>query len=834
MSNLLAIPFKKTYPVNIKESARNYIYAHGGGHPDEFKDDIVLWQNLRKDGVGGVVHVNRINPSLLYHAQLVSILSKLPADIDLEISYAPAFQPSAVPITLKNLVFERCGVLFNIASLYSQLAASEDRSTIDGIKRATANYQYAAGTLSFLKLSGLPKLVYPPDNEDTARDLSIDFVSALELLMLAQAQECSWQMAKLNQYKNGLIAKVAARVASLYELASQTIREASPPIKDIFPSDWLPHLEAKSHHFSAVSKYRKSMDEIEGSRYGVEIARLQDAHLEAKKAYDIARRGRIAPPVIQDIQSLLEFVQKNLSRAERDNDLIYHHDVPASSALTPIAPANLVSSTIPAGLSDPSTLIGNGRMIFGELVGWGAKEAINIYNDRKNNLVKQRITDVSSELQDAADEALQRLNLPSALEALERPIGLPPSLLRKAEEVRLENGPAKIEVSIEDVQRLAQQDQAILDEAMDILDNEASEDEAARKHSKLNRLPSHEANIELIEKEKRYRDILAQAATSDETVRQKWDDWERNIVELTWSEEELDASIPSSTISSSAAASDQGRQTQTHARALRVQIEALDDVHRAREQLVRRARALAGADDIRDRVVRAAAGFAQLTEVEPAMFEDVSDEELAKYDRFLQEMGEIEQRQNTILAEIQRRNELFLQSRKDDPVVKEREHALQSLDLAYHKYREITRNLDEGFKVRTGAPIGATLMCSWFYNDLATIFLQFKEACKTWSRLRNQQIHSLTRSFGAMSVGGGSRASPSPSPPSTPIASPTRELSTPPPAPVPVPAPAPAPTSPAPTRKQPPGKSALGLPSINSSDWGFEEFQLPPPPPPRK
>ena len=60
--------------------------------------------------------------------------------------------------------------------------------------------------------------------------------------------------------------------------------------------------------------------------------------------------------------------------------------------------------------------------------------------------------------------ALRKLNLPSALEALERPIGLPPSLLRKAEEVRLEDGPAKIEASIEDVQRLAHYDLAILEE----------------------------------------------------------------------------------------------------------------------------------------------------------------------------------------------------------------------------------------------------------------------------------------------------------------------------------------------------------------------------------
>ena len=32
------------------------------------------------------------------------------------------------------------------------------------------------------------------------------------------------------------------------------------------------------------------------------------------------------------------------------------------------------------------------------------------------------------------------------------------------------------------------------------------------------------------------------------------------------------------------------------------------------------------------------------------------------------------------------------------------------------------------------------------------------------------------------------------------------------------------------TRKQPPPKPALGLPSLNSNEWGFEEVSLPPGP----
>jgi programmed cell death 6-interacting protein len=106
-----------------------------------------------------------------------------------------------------------------------------------------------------------------------------------------------------------------------------------------------------------------------------------------------------------------------------------------------------------------------------------------IYDDRKESLIREKIIGAAQELQDEADQqvlllyaaldltdfdtigrAMRKLNLPSSLEALERPVGLPPSLLGKAEEVRLEDGPAKIEVSIEDVQKLAQHDRAILDE----------------------------------------------------------------------------------------------------------------------------------------------------------------------------------------------------------------------------------------------------------------------------------------------------------------------------------------------------------------------------------
>ncbi|KAM6504501.1 BRO1-like domain containing protein [Amanita muscaria] len=782
MSNLLDIPSKSSYPIDIAGPARDYIQHHVGVHPDQFRDDIRRWQSLRMDAIGGAA-----DPILLYHAQLCSILSKLPTDIQLEIAYAPAFAPASLPVTLSNLAFERAAILFNLAALYSQLAMSEDRARLEGIKRATTNFQLAAGTLSFLSSSALPRLVIPPDAENRPFDLTVPFVKALEWLMLAQAQECSWQMAKLNQYKNGVVARVAAQTAAFYHQAYNTIRDSDSYIKRAFSSDWLLHIEAKWHHFEAVAQLRQSMEDIEARRYGHELARLHQAQQDAKAAFDAGKRGKVAYVVIQDVQSLLDTVQKGVTRAERDNDLIYHQDVPAMATLPPIKHAPLVSSMTPAGLLNPVTVLGSEPPLFANLLGWGAREAIHIYDERKTSLVKEKIADVSQHLQDKSDRELRDLNLPAALEVLERPIGLPPSLLKRAEEVRSENGPAKVETSIEDIQKLAHRDLELLDEAMDILDNEASEDEAARKKALLDRLPSHEGNTKLVEKQKRFRDLLTRASESDELVRQKWDEWGPNIVMLTWSEEDLEASVPSSTFASPSQITPQGKHTQTFARALRVLLESLDDLHSERAQLVKRARRLAEADDVRDRILAEAAKFDKMADVQPLMFEDVSDQELAKYDKFLTELREFEEKQNVILVDTKKQHELFLQSRTDDPAIKDREFALQSLELAYFKYKEIVRNVEEGYK---------------FYNDFAGLLVNFKEECRNWTLQRRQEIQLLTRvrSLSINDEGAVIPSQPSPAPPVAIADTSKRKLIPP------------------------------HFPPIDSSEWGFEEVPLPPGP----
>ena len=82
------------------------------------------------------------------------------------------------------------------------------------------------------------------------------------------------------------------------------------------------------------------------------------------------------------------------------------------------------------------------------------------------------------------------------------------------------------------------------------------------------------------------------------------------------------------------------------------------------------------------------------------MFEDTIEEELVKYEKFRADITEGGKKQDELLEQLRVRMKEFLASRSHEPAVKEREAALQELDLAYHKYHDITRHLDEGHQVR--------------------------------------------------------------------------------------------------------------------------------------
>jgi programmed cell death 6-interacting protein len=148
-----------------------------------------------------------------YHQQLVYISTKFPKD---ENSLrVPLIWTSAFPLEVRNVQgfginYERCCVLWNLAALYGQMGVlHEDRTSVEGLKRAAAWFQLAAGVYKYL-LDGLhPGELEKRTEESSATkevkegelkctlppDFGSESLLALLDLNLGQAQECFWAKA---------------------------------------------------------------------------------------------------------------------------------------------------------------------------------------------------------------------------------------------------------------------------------------------------------------------------------------------------------------------------------------------------------------------------------------------------------------------------------------------------------------------------------------------------------------------------------------------------------------------------------------------------------------
>ena len=104
-------------------------------------------------------------------------------------------------VSLPSILFERAAVLYNIGAIYGSMAASENRSEGEGIKRALSYLQTAAGTFEYLLKEVLPLLTSEISTLGGAGyDMTESFAQTMRDFCLAEAQECFWQKAVLGEF----------------------------------------------------------------------------------------------------------------------------------------------------------------------------------------------------------------------------------------------------------------------------------------------------------------------------------------------------------------------------------------------------------------------------------------------------------------------------------------------------------------------------------------------------------------------------------------------------------------------------------------------------------
>jgi len=219
-----------------------------------------------------------------------------------------------------NLKFELMNILFNLAALYSHLGMSSPRNNTEGLKTAASYFALAAGVLSHMQTAILPELRMSDPPEDMDRHT----LESLMQLFLAQMQECFWQKAVMDGYRDASIAKLAARVSDLYDVASEAGCHSHA-----ISRAWLYHMSAKHHHYAAAAQCRAAADCLEKRKFGEEIARLIDARNCISEGLKETRSGLLNRMVVEDMQSLRSKLEDDLKRAEKDNDVIYLRKLPA-------------------------------------------------------------------------------------------------------------------------------------------------------------------------------------------------------------------------------------------------------------------------------------------------------------------------------------------------------------------------------------------------------------------------------------------------------------------------------------------------------------------------
>ncbi|KAG5982369.1 serine/threonine protein kinase prr1 [Claviceps digitariae] len=729
--SVLLLPFRRSSHVSLASTIRQYINSKYDQHPDMFKHDLDVIDALRQDAV----NVREPHPSgakklKAYAAQLTWISGKFPIDIGAEFTWYPALGYNTErPIVRNNIKFELLNILYNLAALYSQLAVNTSRSTTEGIKSAANYFSLAAGVLSHMKKEVVPELRMsdPPD------DMDEHTLDSLLQLHLAQSQECFWQKAVVDGYKDASIAKLAARVSDLYSLAGELAMKS-----EAISSAWIHHMTAKHHHFAAAAQYRAACDCLEKKKYGEEVSRLMDAVACVTEGLKATKGNYLSKSVVDDLNGLKRKVEDDLKRAERDNDMIFLNPVPPKSELKFLERANMAVARVPPQIAKPLDYLGDkaefGPALFSKLVPFSVHVAISIYEERRDRLVNQNIIHQLEMLNDSTHAFLSSIGLPGSIQALEKPLGLPPSLVQHAEELRQADAIGRLQKSFADVEKLRAADVALFEEGTSALAAENEEDQKLRikygtdrwtrpdsqSDAQGGKLWRHAAEIE---------GYFTSSASSDGVVREKFAANEELLHILSGSDQQLMSFVPTSSQRDTNFDLKQSinRVRSAYGDVLRLESKRRKEVESLRNNARR--------DDITPEIIKEAARLERAypsTAIVPAHFEDFFEQRLDRlYEPALKAVDKDAAEQDKLLNEVERANREFESQKRrcGDRGSREREQALQELDSAYYKYKEIVNNLEVGRK---------------FYNDLNKIVGQgFRDVVKGWVAQRRAEARAL-------------------------------------------------------------------------------------------
>jgi tyrosine-protein phosphatase non-receptor type 23 len=315
-------------------------------------------------------------------------------------------------ITQTSIAYEKASILFQIAGTHSAIAASQNRSDPEGLKRAFYYFRACAGMLTYIN----ENFLHAPST-----DLSRDVVKFLVNVILAQATEVFFEKCTDEKKGNALVSKVGAQTAFMYNSLTEEVKEFMG--KGIFDRNWVTLIQVcntampnshilitlqkiKSKYFTSLSQYYRALADNATSKHGDALVRLTLAENLAKEASRTASTfsslfvTNMSPNLPADsgtsiyerTKAHLALCSERKAEAQRENDLIYNAVLSSPDALPAIDKA-AVATPIPIqdvyGSPDVQKVIGPD--LFLRLIPLSVHESASVYSEEKAKLVRGEV-----------------------------------------------------------------------------------------------------------------------------------------------------------------------------------------------------------------------------------------------------------------------------------------------------------------------------------------------------------------------------------------------------------------------------------------------------------
>lgn len=571
-------------------------------------------------------------------------------------------------------------IVHQLGSVHCHKAFQASQYSDEGMKVACAAFKKAAGCYEYLRTLDLPM----GDFDDAT-------LMALRSLMLAQAQEVTWNKAISGaNTKNTLIARLAIRVSDMYET---TLEYAEKSDKIIL--DWINQFKVKKNHFLAAAHYRMSIVNQDSFEYGKLVAHLKCASQFCAEAAKYKRY--VSAAVVEDFLRLATVVNDTLRTAERDNDLVYLKPVPSARDLPAIEGVTMVDVEVPAPLTEQS----DSGKAFASLLPFSIIQVAQAFKERQEQFVANSLIEPVQALTRMLGRFLTERDLPASIDTLQKPESLPDSIIQHSQEIISIGGTEIIEASMTEISKLAEQARDMVHACEERLHMDKYEDDLMREREGAERWtrPSSEvAGASLSARLDKMKSYLEQGHQSDQVIGDNYRSIQPMLGTYCGGHAALKRSIPLSSHSNI------GPGLATLVVQLRDLLAEVDKLEKSRQRFMSSMEVKSRDHGILSTVIseykKDPKSFQTDGVVDPMKFEAVYERHIREFGPDLKYVEQLKEQQASLEKRIHAANSEFALARMNnyDQSQSKRLETLQRFEETYLQYLELVSNLNQASK----------------------------------------------------------------------------------------------------------------------------------------